>query len=182
MPKDHHLRQPPPPIVQLEPGFEDRWPGSSRLASACFINLWVLHGLIQARSHSWTRLEGYGSSAAFNVLAVLHGAGKPLLPSAIADRLLVSRPTITGILDSLERQGHIHRTSHPGDGRRRLVEITPDARRKVEASQRRLHLVEREAMEALSPEDQAEFLRMLGQLQARVPTVIFEGPGEPETG
>jgi len=182
MPKDRHLPQPAPPLVQLEPGFEDRWPGSSRLASACFINLWVLHGLIQARSQSWTRLEGYDSSAAFNVLAVLHGAGEPLLPSAIADRLLVSRPTITGVLDSLERQGHIRRTPHPGDGRMRLVEITPAARRRVEASQRRLHLVEREAMQALSPEDQAEFLRMLGQLQARVPTIPFETPAKPESG
>jgi DNA-binding MarR family transcriptional regulator len=178
MPKDRHLPEPPPPMIQLEPGFEDRWPGSSRLASACFINLWVLHGLMQARSQSWTRLEGYGSSAAFNVLAVLHGAGQPLLPSTIADRLLVSRPTITGILDSLERQGHIRRTSHPDDGRKRFVEITSAAHRMVEASQGRLHLVERQLLEALSPEDQAEFLRMLGQLQARVPAVTFDGPEE----
>jgi DNA-binding MarR family transcriptional regulator len=160
-------------MVRLDDDFEARWPGSDRLASACVINLWVLHGLMQARSQSWTRLEGYASSAAFNVLTVLHGAGEPLLPSTIADRLLVSRPTITGILDSLERQGHVRRRMHPGDGRMRLVEITPAARRKIAASEHRLHLVERAIMAGLSPQDQAEFLRMLGQLQATVPTVEF---------
>jgi DNA-binding MarR family transcriptional regulator len=168
-------RHPPAPIVQLEPDFEDRWPGSSRLASACFINLWVLNGLMQARSQSWTRLEGYASSAAFNVLTVLYGAGTALLPSTIADRLVVSRPTITGILDSLERRGAIRRTSHPDDGRMRLVEITMQARQQVKASQRRLHRIEKEVMDALSQEDQAEFLRMLGQLQAAVPSVRFKG-------
>jgi DNA-binding MarR family transcriptional regulator len=154
-------------MVQLEPDFEDRWPGSSRLASACFINLWVLNGLMQARSNSWTRLEGY---------AVLHGAGQPLLPSTIAKRLLVSRPTISGILDSLEHQGLIRRTSHSSDGRMRLVEITARARQRVEASQLRLHRIEKEVFGSLSHEDQADFLRLLAQLQATVPGVRFEGP------
>ena len=163
-------------MVQLEPDFEARWPGSSELASACFVNLWVLLGLLEARSQAWARLEGYPSSAAFNVLTVLYGAGEPLPPSAIADRLLVTRATITGILDSLERQGHVRRTPHPDDGRMRLVEITPAARRRVEASQRRLHVTEREVMEALSPADQAELLRMLGPLQATVRLVDFEPP------
>jgi DNA-binding MarR family transcriptional regulator len=163
-------------MVQLEPDFEDRWPGSSRLASACFINLWVLNGLMQARSNSWTRLEGYASSASFNVLAVLHGAGQPLLPSTIAKRLLVSRPTISGILDSLEHQGLIRRTSHSSDGRMRLVEITARARQRVEASQLRLHRIEKEVFGSLSHEDQADFLRLLAQLQATVPGVRFEGP------
>jgi DNA-binding MarR family transcriptional regulator len=162
--------------VELEEDFEDRWPSSSRLASTCFVNLWVLNGLLQARSQAWTRLEGYASSAAFNVLTVLQAAGRPLLPSTIADRLLVSRPTVTGILDSLERQGHVRRLPHPGDGRMRLVEITPRTRRQVEASRRRLHVIEREVMEALSPEDQREFLRMLGQLQAKVPRAKLSGP------
>src|SRR5258708_30881659 len=76
-------------------------------------------------------------------------------------------PTITGILGSLERRGAIRRTSHLDDGRMRLVEMTMQARQQVEASQRRLHRIEKEVMDALSQEDQAEFLRMLGQLQAR---------------
>ncbi|MHB8512121.1 MAG: MarR family winged helix-turn-helix transcriptional regulator [Actinomycetota bacterium] len=161
-------RQPSAPRVRLEPGFEERWPGSSRLATGCFVNFWVLRGLIEAYSQSWTQREGYASSAAFNVLTVLHGAQEPLLPSVIAERLLVTRPTITGILDSLEREGYIRRTSHPNDGRKTLIEIAPAARRKIESSRRKLHVIERQVMEALSRAEQREFLRMIGQLQASV--------------
>jgi len=154
--------------VQLEPDFEARWPGASRLATSCFVNLWVLQGRLEYRSDQWVRREGYASSAAFNVLTVLQGANEPLLPSQIADRLLVSRPTITGILDLLERQGQIRRTAHPSDGRMRLVAITQDAAARVEASMGRLHLLERRILEALTLRDQATLLRILGGLQEAV--------------
>jgi DNA-binding MarR family transcriptional regulator len=161
-------RRIPEPRVQLEPDFEARWPGASRLATSCFVNLWVLQGRLEYRSDQWVKREGYASSAAFNVLTVLQGATEPMLPSQIAERLLVSRPTITGILDSLERQGQIRRTAHPSDGRMRLVRITREAGARVEASMGRLHVLERRILEALTSTEQSTLLRILGSLQQAV--------------
>jgi DNA-binding MarR family transcriptional regulator len=164
-------RRTPELRVQLEPDFEAKWPGGSRLATSCFVNLWVLQGRLEHRSDQWVRREGYASSAAFNVLTVLQGANEALLPSEIAERLLVSRPTITGILDSLERQGQIRRMAHPSDGRMRHVTIMPEAGARVEASVGRLHVLERRILEALTPTDQATLLRILGSLQEAVEVI-----------
>lgn len=162
--------QPPrsPARIELEADFERRWPGSNRLASACAVNLFLLNSLLDVNARRWAQREGYASSASFNVLTVLHGAAEPLLPSQIAERMLVSRATISGILDSLERDGRIVRLAHAGDGRMRLVQITPAARRQVERSMARLHLLERRIMSELPARDQAAFLRYVGSLQETV--------------
>ena len=164
----------PAPLVELEPDFEERWPGSNRLASACAINLWVLNNILQVNARQWARRGGYATVAAFNVLTVLHGATEPLLPSQIAERMMVTRATITGILDSLERDGSVVRVAHPDDGRAQLVKITPRARRKVARAMERLHVIERRFMEGLTPHEQTLFLRMLGSLQETVARVGAE--------
>jgi DNA-binding MarR family transcriptional regulator len=65
------------------------------------------------------------SPSAFNVLLALHNtSGHMLEPCQLADRLLVSRPSITGLLDTLQARGLIHRRPHGDDRRRVLVELT----------------------------------------------------------
>jgi DNA-binding MarR family transcriptional regulator len=65
------------------------------------------------------------SPSAFNVLmALLNTPGHVLEPCQLADRLLVSRPSITGLLDTLQAKGLVTRNPHAGDGRRVLVQLT----------------------------------------------------------
>src|SRR5436190_18438518 len=101
------------------------------------------------------------SAAAFNVLAILDGAGWPLRPSTIADRLLVSRGTVTGLLDSLERRGFLARHGHAGDGRRRVVAITPVGQRSVRRLLPVVHEFEAKVMGALTGAGQRPLLGML---------------------
>lgn len=69
-------------------------------------------------------LRPYGlSGAAYNVLRILRGAGKPLACSAIAGRLLTRDPDVTRLLDRLEKQGLLQRQRDPHD--RRVVMATP---------------------------------------------------------
>ncbi len=68
----------------------------------------------------------------FGVLMALWGncqhAGseneKPLTPAELADRTGVTRATITGLVDTLERAGLVTRTPHPEDRRMMSVELT----------------------------------------------------------
>ncbi|WP_139491139.1 MarR family winged helix-turn-helix transcriptional regulator [Brevibacillus dissolubilis] len=70
-------------------------------------------------------LAPYGlTPAQFNILGVLWQAGGKLQPSELSDRLLVTRPTITALLGSLEKKGWLHRERIQSDGRMRLVVLS----------------------------------------------------------
>lgn len=53
------------------------------------------------------------------------GSRTPLTPAELADRTGVTRATITGLIDTLERAGLVTRTPHPDDRRMMSVELTP---------------------------------------------------------
>lgn len=53
------------------------------------------------------------------------GGRKPLTPAELADRTGVTRATITGLVDTLERAGLVKRTPHPDDRRMMSVELEP---------------------------------------------------------
>ena len=58
------------------------------------------------------------SVSAFQTLAILDGAGEPLPGHVIAERLLVTSASMTSLLDTLERRGHVERRPHPSDRRK----------------------------------------------------------------
>jgi len=67
------------------------------------------------------------SHAALNALAVIEGAGGPVPAGQVSAQMHISTATMTSVLDTLERNGHIHRQPDPADRRRVLVDITPSA-------------------------------------------------------
>lgn len=156
----------PEPHFRIESGFEQTWPGASALATECILNLGLLSEQMAAFGESLVRTHGLPSRAAFNVLAIVDGAGEPLPPSVIAGRMIVSRPTMTGILGSLERRGLIRRLPHPTDGRMALVEITPQGRERLVRLRPELHRAEKTWMECLTEAERRALLRMLARLQA----------------
>lgn len=78
----------------------------------------------------------------------MEGAGEPLEPKVIADRLLVTTGSMTSLLDNLEKRGLIRRHPHPEDRRKLLIDITPAARPIVDDLLPSLHAREREVMAA----------------------------------
>ena len=157
------------PQIQTEPGFEASWPGALALATECVLNLHALAERMDAFGRSLVHRHGVPSIAAFNVLTILRGAASPLPPSTIAARMIVTRPTMTGILRTLERRGLVQRTAHGYDGRMSLIEITAKGRSRVESILPELHEAERLWMACLSDEEQRSLLRMVARLQANAP-------------
>jgi DNA-binding MarR family transcriptional regulator len=93
----------------------------------CVESLQRIEGLLAGRMNN--RLRPYGlSTATFNVLLELFRAGGPLSPCDIGEQLAVTRGTVTGLLDSLERQRLVRRTPHPKDRRMLLIELTDEGR------------------------------------------------------
>ncbi len=78
------------------------------------VNL-VQHGLSQGR---------------FSILVQIRYANdEGLTPADLAERVGVTRATITGLLDGLERAGLSRRTPHTSDRRRLVVRLTPQGRK-----------------------------------------------------
>jgi DNA-binding MarR family transcriptional regulator len=103
------------------------------------------------------------------VLDILLSAGGTIQPSAIAERMIITRGTVTSILDSLERRGLIRRRQHAADRRMRLVEITPEGAARVEALLPDLHAAERRWMACLTPDQQRLLLHLVALLQFNAP-------------
>ena len=117
--------------------------------------------------HNRQTLEQYQlSPSARGVLAVVEGAGQPLEPSVIAERLVVTTGSMTSLLDNLEKRGLIRRLPHPDDRRKLLIDITPAAQAIVDELLPVLHARERDVVgAALTDSEQRSLLRSLAKLQ-----------------
>ena len=122
--------------------------------------------LLMALHNRHTLDEYQLSPSARQILAVVEGAGEPLEPSVIAERLLITTGSVTSLLDNLEKRGLIRRLPHPEDRRKLLIEITPAAQAIVDELLPALHAREREVVSAaLSADEQRDLLRLITKLQ-----------------
>jgi DNA-binding MarR family transcriptional regulator len=101
------------------------------------------------------------SHAALNALAVIEGNGVPMTTGALGANMHITSGTMTSILDTLERNGHIERLTDPDDRRRVLVEVTPAAQAVLDGL---LPEVVQAATAALDGFDEAELSSLLGML------------------
>jgi DNA-binding MarR family transcriptional regulator len=154
--------------VQIPPAFEAEFPDASALATEAFLNVGILTGAVRSAVDRLVTEAGAPSMAAFNVLSVLAGDPSPLRPSIIASRMLVSRATITGVLDVLERRRLVRRRPSGDDGRGKDVVITAAGRRLVDDLVPRVHRFERELMGALGDDQLRDLTAMVAVLQHRM--------------
>ena len=107
-------------------GFEREYPGASYLAARSLREVEEVGSQIAALVSRVARRHGL-THAALNALAVIEGAGGPIPTGELSARMHVTTGTMTSVLDTLERNGHILRLADPDDRRRVLVELTPHA-------------------------------------------------------
>lgn len=154
------------PLIRVGNDFEDEYPGASALATECYANLWRAADLLMDLHNRQSRDEYQLSPGARQVLAIVEGAGEPLEPTVIADRLLITTASMTSLLDNLEKRGLIRRLPHPGDRRKLLIDITPAAQDIVDHLLPSMHAREQDVMDAtLSSSEQRQFLKFIAKLQ-----------------
>ena len=155
-----------PTPIRLAPDFEEEYPGASRAATELHINIGVTWETVEPIFVRLLRCYGLSPSG-FNVLEILRGAGEPLPPSVITDHMLITRGTMTKVLDSLEKADLARRVRHPHDRRMLLVEITEEGQRRMNELLPRLHRLEPVWFDVLSAEEQETVVQLLGKVQAR---------------
>jgi len=154
-------------MVRVDPDFVEEFPGADARATECYANL-VRTGDLLIGLHNLQAWEEYRLSAsAKQALAILDGAGEPLEPGVIAERLLITSGSVTSLIDTLERSGYVERRRHPSDRRKVLVDITRDGIAIVDAMLPSLHARERTIIGGvLSRREQATLLELLAKVQA----------------
>lgn len=151
----------PPDAVLVHTTFAEEFPGSSASAAECMLNL-VRTGLAAVSLLTKFLKDFDLGPYAFNVLAILGGAGGTLTPHEISDRLLVPRSTVTSILNGLEQRGLLVRGPHAGHRSMVDVAITPAGDALLAALLPQLHTRETAWFAWLAEVDRQTFVRLLG--------------------
>jgi DNA-binding MarR family transcriptional regulator len=102
--------------------------------------------------------------AQFDVVATL-GNTPGITPTLLTQKTLITKGTLTGIVDRLSAKGFVTRTAHEVDGRSQLVKLTKKGERLFEkAFPAHLAHMERFFVD-YSAEDHAQIQAVLGRLR-----------------
>ena len=100
-------------LVRVDADFGDEYPDGDASSTEAYASL-VRAGIAALQELDRRVLATFGvSQPVATMLAVLDGAGEPLMPSQISERLLVASASTTATLDLLERRGWAKRTAQP---------------------------------------------------------------------
>lgn len=150
--------------VQIAPDFEDHYPDASANATECVMNLVFTADLLVKRISELVQPFDLTPASGL-VLSILADSESPLPPNQIAERLIISRATVTGLIDSLEQRGFVRRRPHPSDRRMLLIEPTDAGRQVANAFRPIVHRHQKGWMEVLNEKEQGQLIDFLKRLQ-----------------
>ena len=113
-------------------------------------------------------LAGLGLNAAkYNYLVVIcMSPGQMLTLNEISSLIHTSNATVTSMVTSLERDGLLHRSAHPTDGRSVVVRLTAKGRRCIEDAVPLHHRNIEDGMSELTLDERAQLASLLLKLAA----------------
>ncbi len=153
-------------MVRVDADFVAEYPEADVSCTEVFATLLVVGDVLMALHEPRIEVTLGRSQTVAQALAVLDGAGEPLTPSQIGERLIVSSATMTSLLDTLEQRGWVRRTPNPEDRRSLLIEITDAGRDTADAFIPGLHKLERRVMSSLNETERSQLLDLLERVLA----------------
>lgn len=105
------------------------------------------------------------TEAQFNILRLLKSADHPLTQKELSEQLLVDKSNLTGLVDRMERAGHLQRQKTANDRRSYDLLLTAEAEKLFEELAPRYQKLLNSIMTELPPEDLVLMTAMLSKLQ-----------------
>jgi DNA-binding MarR family transcriptional regulator len=99
------------------------------------------------------------------VLSILADSETPVSPNLIADRLIISRASVTSLIDSLEKHGYVKRQPHQSDRRMLLIELTNSGREVADQFRPIVHQHQKLWLNVLTNQEQEQLIQTLHRLQ-----------------
>jgi DNA-binding MarR family transcriptional regulator len=149
--------------IQMPADYYDQTPDGNILATEATMNTIRTADLLFDRIGKLLRPLNV-SAAGGLVLGMLRDQGA-MSPSVLGERLIVTRATVTGLLDSLEQRGFVRRTAHPTDRRSITVEITPEGLEVLAELRVVVHRNEKAWLGGLSDDDLRAYIALLHRVQ-----------------
>ena len=152
-------------LIQIAPDFTKRYPGASPKATETAMNLVRTSELLVKRIADLVQPFDLTPSSGL-VLGILADFGEPLPPNKIAERLIISRASVTSLIDSLERRGYVRRLPHSTDRRMLLIELTDTGRQVAHEFRLLVHQHQKAWLAVLTEQEQTQLIDTLHSLQA----------------
>jgi DNA-binding MarR family transcriptional regulator len=160
LPKYETIRQHSERYPQIDP----------RAIEAFLVLLRTATDTLNAFDHYLLRLGM--SQGKFTVLMLLNrDPQQGLSPSDLADKAGVTRATMTGLLDGLEREKLVSRQGDRADRRRAVVRLTTAARSFLDGMLPDYYTEVHELMADLTESDKLHLTELLGKISHRIPKV-----------
>ena len=107
----------------------------------------------------------YNSFVSNSPIHLYHHTDAPVFQRDIEREFSITRSTVTNILQLMEKKGYIERRSVPRDARLKQLILTEQGVQFHEKTLLSFHQTEECVNALLSPEEQAELLRLLNKLR-----------------
>ncbi len=130
--------------------------------------------LLRTGSDLLTAFEGYLnqhglSQGRFLTLVVMNRApDTPANPSDLAAQVGVKPATMTGLLDGLERNGHVQRVPHPSDRRKVNIRLAPQGKALLDAILPGYYAHIASLMADVGQQERAELMRILDKVNQKL--------------
>ena len=151
-------------FIQLPTDFNKRYPGADSKATETAMNLVRTSDLLVKHIADLVQPFELTPSSGL-VLGILADHEEPLPPNKIAERLIISRASVTSLLDSLERRGYVQRVPHSSDRRMLLIELTESGRQVAHDFRLLVHQRQKAWMAVLTEQEQTQLIDTLHRLQ-----------------
>jgi DNA-binding MarR family transcriptional regulator len=151
--------------IHIASDFTERYPDASPSATEAAMNIVRTADLLVRRIADLIQPFGLSPSSGL-ALGILADAGVALPPNQIADRLIISRATVTGLVDSLEKRGYVRRLPHSSDRRMLLIELTDAGRQVAHEFRQLVHQRENEWLAGFNQQEQEQLIALLHRLQS----------------
>lgn len=154
------------PKIHMLNDFYDQTPDANVAATEAVMNTIRTADMLFDRIGRLLRPLGV-SAAGGLALGILRDHGT-MSPSELGEQLIVTRATVTGLLDSLERRGFVSRSANPADRRSLLVEVTPAGLAVVQELRTIVHRNERDWMSVLFDAELRTYIDLMHRIQDRL--------------
>jgi len=152
-------------LIKPAPDFDKQFPGASSKATETAMNLVRTADLLVKRIGDLVQPFDLTPSSGL-VLGILADVAEPLPPNQIADRLIISRASVTSLVDSLERRGYVRRLPHSTDRRMLLIELTDTGRQVAHEFRLLVHRHQKAWLAALTEREKDQLIDVFHRLQA----------------
>jgi DNA-binding MarR family transcriptional regulator len=140
----------------------------AKLELKLWLRLLTCTSLIEREVRARLRARFGTTLPRFDLLAALHRTAEGLTMGELSSHLMVTNGNVTGLVDSLVRDGFVERAADPGDRRRLTIRLTQAGRRDFAAMAAAHERWIDELFAGLGRQDMARLQDLLGRLKHSV--------------